>query len=72
MSISATSATNPYIELTPQVQTARQGQLRQAIDVAVISKARAAGDAQAAAILNLLNSAAATADGLGTTIDYRV
>lgn len=70
MSVSAATH-HPWIELTPQVQVARQAQLRQTIDIAVLAKSRDIGEQQGAALLQMLQSAAAALDGLGTQLDVR-
>lgn len=66
-----TATHNSWIELTPQVQVARQAQLRQTIDIAVLAKSRDLGEQQGAALLQMLQAAADALDGLGTQLDVR-
>lgn len=70
MSISAASSS--YVQYTPQVMAAQETATRQAIDIAVINKSRAASDAQAVAVLNMLQQVASGIDGVGENVNVRV
>lgn len=71
MSVSAVGSTNPWIEFTPQVMAAKQAATSQQIDLAVVAKSRQIQEAQASAVLQLLQQSASLAAGIGGQIDVR-